>query len=241
MSTFEADDSNYGWSDWQADQKPEKLRAVVQKLQPVIDSALRNYAGPKAADTVRQRAKLMAAQAVRTYDPTRGKLKQHVFGYLQGLRRVAPQVTDPLAPPERFARDVAELQRGEAALNEQLGRPATDEELAEFVGITPKRIERIRKRARGRVPMSVVERSGADDEDSMNDIVISQKDPYEDWVDAVYHDLPPVDKLILQHRSGYRGADRLGLKEIAAMLKMSPQAVSQRAARIQARLDEYHG
>jgi RNA polymerase primary sigma factor len=121
-----------------------------------------------------------------------------------------------------------------------LGREPSDEELADITGIALPRVIKVRKRMRSRVPFSVAEGED-DDENSGTDVAVSRRTPYDDWVDAVYHDLGEIDKIILQHRSGYRGAEILPNQEIAKKLGLSPAAVSQKAARIQARLDEFNG
>src|SRR6185312_17560489 len=52
----------------------------------------------------------------------------------------------------------------------------------------------------------------------------------------LYPDCSPEDQLLLEHAFGLRGAERLAGRELAAKLNVSPAAVSQRAARLQARL-----
>ena len=69
----------------------------------------------------------------------------------------------------------------------------------------------------------------------------SRTDPYDEWVDAVYHDLGEIDRVIMSYRTGFRGAPVLSNGDIAKRLKMTPGAVSQRANRIQGKLDEFYG
>lgn len=228
------------WDDWNKDKSPAKLKRIVDHFKPVIESAVTNYAGQKAPDTVRARAKLLAANAIKSYSPAKGaNLKTFIRQHLQAVQRLAPRITDPLAPPDAFRRDLKAFQSAEAHLREELDRDPTDEELVDRSGLSLNRLNRVRNRAKPRVSQSQMEET-TDDEDLL-DIVDSSRTEEDDWMDAVYHDLPPVDRLILQYRTGYRGAPVLSNSEIAMRLKLSPGAISQRAARIQAQLDSFNG
>ncbi len=234
------------WQDsfdaWRKNQSPAGLRQVVKSLDPVIESAVTRYVGQSAPPTVKHRARLIAAKAVQTYDPSRGAaLNTHVYTQLQGLQRMAPAIADPFTPPERFRRQQQDITAAATALQEELGRDPTDEEVAEVSGLPASRVTKVRSRMRARVPFSAYEGSFDEDGDSdAPDIVASERTPYDEWVEAVYHDLGEIDKLILMHRTGYRNADRLSNQDIAYKLNLTPAAVSQRAARIQSRLDAFH-
>ena len=57
------------------------------------------------------------------------------------------------------------------------------------------------------------------------------------WNDFVYAGLSPSDQFIMQHTLGLYGNPKLPTGEIARRLRITPGAVSQKAARIQAQLD----
>jgi hypothetical protein len=69
---------------------------------------------------------------------------------------------------------------------------------------------------------------------------VSSKSPEAVWADYVYHDLSDIDKIVFQHRTGYRGAPQLSNQEIARRLRLSPAAVTQRANRLQAKMNALH-
>lgn len=229
------------YTSWQSTPSPQKLREVVTKLDPTIQHAVSSYAGQQAPPTVRQHAKLLAARAVKSYDPKKGaNLRTHVYNQLRALQRESPGISDPFTPAERFRRQQAELANVSEQLIDTLGRDPTDEELAELTGIPRRRVSKVRARMRARLPISTYEESGESDDDSP-DIVGEERTDYDNWVDAVYDDLGPLDRIIMMHRSGYRGAEPLDNNAIARKLGMTPSAVSQRARLIQRRLDEFHG
>jgi DNA-directed RNA polymerase specialized sigma subunit len=232
------------WEDayekWRQDQSQAELQNVVKRLQPVVDSAINRYVGQKAPPTVRQRARILTAKAVQSYDPDRGAgLNTHVYNQLRALQRMSPGISDPFAPPERFRRQQTDIKQATDKMFEELGRDPTDEEIADVTGLPSSRVQKVRNRMRARIPLSVYEDS-FDDDDESPDVVGSERTKYDEWIDAVYEDLGEIDRLILMYRTGYRNADVLSNQEIAMRLNISPAAVSQRARRIQQRLDQFH-
>jgi len=233
------DESPYGA--WKKEPNPERLRDVISELSPTIDSAVNNYVGQNSSPTVRHRAKLIAADAINTFDPKRGaQLKTHVYNQLRALQRMAPQITDPFPAPERFRQHQNEIYKAHETLMSRFGREPTDEEISAVTKLPAARVTKVRNRARAKLPMSVYEEATNED-DSGYDVIGSEHTDEDDWRDAVYHDLGDVDKLIMMYRSGYRGAEVMDNNTIAHRLNLTPAAVSQRAKRIQAQLDEFNG
>jgi DNA-directed RNA polymerase specialized sigma subunit len=228
------------WADWSKDQSPEKLRKLVNKFRPVYTKALSSF-GSSAGGTAQGQARLIVAKAIKTYSPTHGaSLKTHVYNGLRSLQRKVPMLADPMPVPERVRLDSARIRQVEAEFEGRIGRPPTDDELSELVKLSPKKIQRVRSMAKGRIPFSVIEEK-ADDDDTSADIVGSSHTEYDTWRDAVYNDLGEQDRLIMQYRSGYGDADVLDNNAIAERLGVSPAYISQRASAIQKKLDSYHG
>lgn len=65
-----------------------------------------------------------------------------------------------------------------------------------------------------------------------------KQDPQEMWADFVYADMDSIDQRIYEMCTGYGGVDIIPKKDIAAALKISPAAVSQRISKIVKRLQE---
>ena len=215
----------------------------MDSLNPTIEKALRAYS-PEPSPVLQGRARLLAADAVRSFNPGHGAdLKTHVYRQLQRLQRMGPQITDPMPQAERTRRDSGKILAAISSAADDIGREPTDEEISELTGLPVRRITKVRRGIRSRVSESQYTAGLGDDdaEDSANEAETAPRTGYDDWVDAVYHDLPEVDHIVLQYRTGFRGAPKLSTTEIASRLKLSPAAVSQRATRIQAKLDEYRG
>ncbi len=228
---------------WRSKPTPTNMGAVVNGLQSTIDRAVRNYTRSESP-IVRSKARVLAARAVKGYDPSFGaSLPTHVYRQLQALQRLAPNLQEPLAIPEKLRRDRGGVLRAIEELTNTLDREPSDEEVSEHAGLSVKRVLRVRSSLRAGVPASRFEDAESEDgEDGEGtyDAVASASTPEQDWVDAVYHDSGDIDRIILQYRTGYRGAPVLPNQDIAKRLKISPAAVSQRAARLQARLDEFY-
>jgi DNA-directed RNA polymerase specialized sigma subunit len=57
------------------------------------------------------------------------------------------------------------------------------------------------------------------------------------WLEYVHHDLDPIDKKILEWKTGMYGKQVLSTNEIARRLNITPSAVSQRAAKIAMKIE----
>ncbi|HPS76596.1 MAG TPA: sigma-70 domain-containing protein [Thermoanaerobaculaceae bacterium] len=215
----------------------------MDHLNPTIEKALRAYA-PNATEVVRSRARIIAAGAIRSFKPDQGAdLNTHVYRQLQRLQREAPQISDPMPQPERTRRDSGKIMAAISQAADDIGREPTDEEISELTGLPVRRVTKIRKGIRSRVSESQYTEGFGNDDDSETDrdVTAAERTGYDDWIDAVYHDLPEVDRVVMQYRTGYRGAPVLSNVDIAKRLRLSPAAISQRVSRIQAKLDEYNG
>lgn len=214
------------YAEWLKNKSPENMSRVVDAFAPTINSEIMRYSGPKPL--LRSRAKVLAVKAVKSFDPMSGaRLNSWIVTNLQPLSRYSIKQRD-IQIPEVAARQAAEVSRVTEYLKDDLGRDPTDDEIADEIGISPKRVAAVRKMA---VP-SVVSGSFDDSEDGENvstapAVETPSQVPYAQ--EAVYQGLDRSDRLIFDHLTGMHGKKQLSGKEIAAMLGVSPSAISQRA------------
>jgi DNA-directed RNA polymerase specialized sigma subunit len=228
---------------WQTAQTPEMNTQLLGTVQPIIDTAVSSYAGANASPTIKNRARLMALKALQTYDPQRGNVKTHLLSQLQSLRRLSAKEQNIISLPEQVGLDFQRLSSAENELRDGLSRDPTDDEIADATGLSVRRIRKIRDFhqpvAEG---MTAMQMSGSDD--AANTDIASTLPNYtkqtDAWLDFVYGDLSPTDKLIMDMTLGRNGRRRASTQDIAARLNVSPGAVSQRAAKIQAMIDTRH-
>lgn len=234
-----AQDFDTAFTDWQTKRTPENNTRILQTVQPIIDTAVSSYAGSAASPTVKSRARLLALKALESYDPQRGNVKTHLLSQLQRLRRISAQTQNIISLPEQVGLDYQRLSEAENELRDQYSRDPTDDELADFTSLSKRRIQKIRKfqqpLAEGTVSHIVDENSSGGDVASQ---IPGQTRAMDAWLDFVYDDLTPTDKLIMDMTLGRNGRRKTSTAEIAQRLRLTPGAVSQRAAKIQAMLDK---
>ncbi len=215
---------------WKRNPTPEGSAGLLRTANPILDRAVTTYAG-RSNPILKARAKSLALKAFRSFDPKRGaKLRTHLMVQLQPLRRSALQTGRVIQEPERIIYARRTLEDAKSTFMDAHAREPSDEELADVTGLSARRIRVVRAASR---PTVATGQLGAEYE------VPAEAPSAEDtWLEYVYHELDPRDRQILDWRLGRHGRDRLANREIARRLKISPAAVSQRMARIAARLQE---
>lgn len=204
---------------------------LVQLYQREIDNAVNGMVGGQASRVVRRRAYVLAAQAVKTYDPSMGvPLKNHILVNLQPLHRMARQIHEPISIPERHRRYRALLDQAREELWAKYDREPTDEELADHTGLSVRQQKRVSDLERGMFSESSFAQAGQTDE-GPGEMPGKAVDPMKEWEDYVYHDLDPIDKKIYDAR--IKGT---GTGDLATKLNVTPGAVSQRLAKIENRI-----
>lgn len=219
------------WSAYRAAPSPAAADAYLTAVRPVIDEALRSYAGSEATSPiVRAHAKRLALEAATRYDPVQAKLRTHLLSHLRGLYRVSAKATAPVRLPEQRRLDAQRIDRHTVDMRDELGRDPSDAELAGRVGIPIERVRRARTvpgvLSEGQVsaPLALTSPDAA---------------AWDKWVHGVYLDQAPIDQLIMEHSLGLNGKPVLPGEEVARMVGLSPGSISQRKARLQRELDEF--
>lgn len=227
------------YSQWQKNRTPETNTQLLQNIQPIVDTAVHSYVGAGAPATLKNRARLLALQAMDTYDPQKGNVKTHLLTHLQRLRRLNAQSQNIIQIPEQVGLDFQKIQRVENDIRAELSRDPTDEEIADRTGLSVKRLRKIRQ-----FNQPVAEGMTARQTDMTagnQDIAATRPDrtgAHDAWLDFVYDDLGAVDKIIMDSLLGRHGRKKLPTQELANKLNISPGAVSQRAAKIQEMIDK---
>lgn len=222
------DKAHAAWLEWRANPSPDTLGAAVRALQPAIDYSLGRIGGHDNK-RLRHKAKLYAADAVRTWDPAAGaKLGSWAVSQMRRLSRAQRELSQPVAVPERTQIDAMHISRKEAEFMEANGGREPDlGELADFSGFSPKRIRKVREQFRPVVS-----------EETIPGAAHSEPDYASEAADIVYDSLDHVDRRVMELKTGYGGYGKLAPKEIAAKLGLSPTQLTRRSARIQMRLNE---
>lgn len=217
---------------WKKDSTTPNMTSLLGAANPVLDKAVTSYAG-RTSPVLKSRAKVLALKAFRSFDPKRGaKLRTHLMIQLQPLRREAVRSGQILQTPERSVYDRTAIERARQEFSSTFQRDATDTEIADRVGLSVPRIRQIQSAPTVMTPGQMGE--------SVAPPAIQEK-ASDIWLEYVYYELEPSDKHILDWRLGRHGQPKLSNNAIAKKLGMSPAAISQRTAKIIARLQEGEG
>ncbi len=229
------------YEDWKRNPDIANNDRVLKALKPVIDTAVKTYAGSSSNPMVGSKAKQIVIDSLHRYDPSKTKLKTFVFNQLQGLKRFTLQSNQIISIPEQVQLDYVGLFKAEDELKEELGRHPSLSELADKTGLSPKRIEYVRKL---RMPSSegtvLKPMAGSESEDFNDPGVRLMKDTSsaDGWRQLVYYGASDTDKIIMEGAFGMFGSPVLSNEAIAKKLRVTPAAVSIRKKKIQAELDK---
>ncbi len=221
---------------WKQNPSPQTSTRMLQAVRPVLDTAVRNYG--QNIPTLKGRAKSIALDALGSYDSSRGTLKNHLMMNLQRLHRDAMQSRQIIQAPERVLIDQARLHSAQVDFEDQFGRPPSDQELSDHAAIPLTRIRHVRRASRPLAEGQVTREPTGDDADEFSPATSSLQHDYRPLLQFVYEDLTPTDQFILERLEGMHGHPPHPPGEVARLLKISPAAVSQRIARIQAHIDQ---
>lgn len=205
---------------------------TMKALEPTVQKGIDAFGSGRG--DLRTKARLLAAEAVRSYDPSRNskaQLSTYVYSNLQRLQRVAADRSSAVRLPERSRMDAIVIRDAVREYIDKEGYEPDVVTLAELTGIS---------RSRQRLAAAAFkELSEAGLETEKGDTLLQgTPDEAEDpWRDYVYHDLDSKSRKIFEWTTGYGGSKTLPKQEIARRLKITPAAVSSRIQTIVERLE----
>jgi DNA-directed RNA polymerase specialized sigma subunit len=219
---------------WKQKPSPGSTGFLVRTIEPEISKGINMHVG-KPNPLIRSRARKLTIQALSSYDPSRGvKLGTHVINQLQGLKRINRQQTTILKTPERVGIEQNRVRLAEQELQDELGRDPSMVELADYTGLSTKRLKHLQRFHQGMSEGRFAQMG--EDGEGFDPAVEEQGD--DPWIELVYGDLDPVNQKIMEWTLGLNGQPVRPNQDIAMKLGITPGAVSQRKAKIQALLDE---
>lgn len=216
------------WNSWKANPNQIGLASVVKGFEPVIESSITQHKGQVNHTLLRSKARLLVADAVKSYDPKMGtNINTHVYNYLKPLNRTAKSMVE-VAPLSRHQdEETARYIRAISDFNEEYGREPDDVELQEKLGIGSKQIAKLNSMIKYEIPEGQLVGDFSSEED--ND---PEADKISLWTEYVYHDLEPLGRKIMDMKLGRNGHPQMTSDQIAQKLNLSPVEVSNRSAQI---------
>lgn len=221
---------------WKKEPTQPNLQSLLTAANPTIDAAVQSYGRGNPA--LRSKAKVLAIKAFNSFDPKQGtKLRTHLMTQLQPLNRHARLYENVVNVPERVSADLYLMNQSRQKFMDDKGREPLDQELADSSGLSTRRLAHIRGFAKSEMAESAFHEMDEGEQAIMYPGV-SKADPKQIWLEYVHHDAGPVDKQILEWRTGYNGKPKLEVNEIAKRLGITASAVSQRSARLAQQIAE---
>ena len=194
------------WKQWKKSQSSPDLQALLNHLQPVINSQVNRWAGTLSRDTLETKAKILAADAIRGYDPKAGAaLATHVTNQLQKLSRTVYTHTQAARLPEHKVIGMVSFHAAQEQLKNDLGHDPTTSQLADNLGWGSERIQEF-QRAYNRKEMLG---SG-----EFNPASFSTSETDDPMASFVYHDMAPPQQRLFEHITGFGGKEVLSNEDI---------------------------
>lgn len=217
---------------YQQDPTPDNLFSAVKDLRPTVDFTLKSL-GAERDPYMRSRADLVTADAIKSFDPTKGaQIQTHVSNQLKRLYRENRARRSPIPVADRMQLDKFSVQRATEELEEELNREPTALEIAERARLSLRRLEKVRAHS---IPIGT---EGGGAEMGIEQANVSETDWDQEAVDYVYRDSDRIDQKLLEYKLGLYGAPKLSAGEIAVKLKLQPYQVTRRSMRISKRINE---
>lgn len=226
------------YDSWKLDPSPVNMGGVLKELDPIITSEISRYSGGPVLKT---KAKALTINAVKSYDPDRGaNLKSWVVTQLQPLSRYR-QNLQPLRVPEVAGRKAAELNRMQKELGETSGRNPTDIELADYSGVSVKRINQLRDMSKAVTTESAMASASGDNEGPGALPGVSDSGhTISDSAEEIYKGLDDRAKFIYDASTGGHGKPVMQKTDIAARLGVTPAFISQQSEAIANSIQSAH-
>jgi len=176
-------------------------------------------------------------KAVERFDPKKGgKLSTYGSWWIkQSIKRALANQSKTIRLPVHLVDKISKMRRIAMKLQEALGREATDEELADELGVTAARVRQMRLAAIR--PASLDAPIGDDDSNNFSDLVEDENaiTPYQDLEDKtvtgmlqdmVQH-LDTREATILRYRFGLDGGSEKTLEEVGEKFGVTRERVRQ--------------
>lgn len=221
---------------WQRDPNAQRTKEVLQKIKPTIQSALHTYV-PGQQASYRIKATTYALNSLKNYDPKKKvSPNTYIFSQLRRLSRIKRQRQNIVHVPQSQIYQQMQINKALNQFQDVYDRQPTDQQLADKLHVSKAKLAKMMQSSQRSVIPDSAAVNAVTGQATFSKSAVTQ----DDYFDYVYRSVSPQDKLIMQYTSGI-GKPILSNNQIAKKLKISPGAVSQRKAKLQAILAQVRG
>ena len=228
----------------------EALKKLVESNLRFVVSVAKKYlgCGLPLHDLIAEGI-LGLIEAARRFDPDKGVkfISYAVWWIRQSIMQALAQQTGAVKIPVKQAVLVNKITRSYGELLKKLGREPTTEELAEYVGMDPKEIERLISICQ--VPLSLDTPIGDEEDTTFKDFLKGEgtaeveervvQEELKPSIQEMLEQLTPQEKKIIIMRFGLDGNEPKTLREIGEKLGISRERVRQLETRAKKKMREY--
>ncbi len=201
----------------------EVAKSFVPRIRKIARGLCRRLPATVDAEDLAQAGVVGMMGALKSYDPQRGdSVEGYVMRRIRGAILDELRALDPLSRDQR--RDARAVQHAQRNLETQLGRAATEHEVADHAGVAIERLRRVRTLAQAIAPTSLDDSIREVADDRADDPVenLARGEIRTQLADAISR-LSEREQLILQ----LYFVEELALKEIGNLLNVTESRVCQ--------------
>jgi len=202
------------WRKWRKTRSPGDLQLLLTQMTPILNREINKWAPSMSRSYLEGQAKRLAVTALEGYDPNMGAaLSTYLASRLVKLSRdvYSTQNTARLSETKNLLFHTYHTATNE--LRERHGREPTNEELADNLGWSTKKLDQFQRQAQRKEFIESEEHPDAEEaEDHL--------------VDYIYHDLTPLQKSIFEYSTGYQGKPKLSGADIMKKLNITQGILS---------------
>lgn len=218
------------WQAWRdSGEDPEKLAPLLESFAPLIRQKMSPYLGrlrliPDSA--IRTEFQLRFAEALRSYDPSKGGLSTHVYRHLDKAKRFITENQNVGRIPENRIYKIKQFQTTVEALKEKLDRTPSEAEIAVELNWPAAEVKRMGSELRADLTSQSFE-----------------EDPYqlmpsrsEEVLRLFKYELTGKELEVYEHLTGYGRKQLTSTSEIAASVRLPDYQVSRIKSGIERKL-----
>lgn len=220
------------WSAYNRSPNKNTLQPLLNNFKGTIQKSVSKWGGGNVSPIVLDiKAKKIAIDAFKSFNPAKSKLNTHLTNHLKGLSRPVYE-TQVARMPEARTLKVGTYITANEELTSQLGRIPTARELADNLKWNIKEVQRFRRELRSQFSTDPDKPVPPGFETFNSEI---------GELDFIYHDLNDQDRQVFEGTTGYMGSPVMSGKELMRKTGLTSGQISHSKRRIKAKVLGYRG
>lgn len=215
---------------WKTKPSPTTRAAMTKALMPVIKRMISSAGADPENPVMLAKGRMIAMQSLQGYNPEKAKLNNFMYSHLMGLNRAIGTANNIIQIPEAAVLDKKKITYAENELQDQLGRFPSTTEVADYTGLSIRRIEKLRQ---ADVPIASSQlKSETGEIFNPAARILGDTKRQDAWAEYVYDSLDDRKRAIMERLYGMHGLKQQTPTQIAKALNISTSAVSQQRKKI---------